>query len=62
MPTIVTHSARWTPVLRNADVEAPFELPAGAPLPPREAWPLLATVVATWLLMLATIAWYATGA
>ena len=59
MATVVTHSPRWTSALVPAvDATAPDHRRTIA-LPPREVWPLLATIVVTWLLMLAMIAWYA---
>jgi hypothetical protein len=55
MATVRIHSPRWTSALIPVAVARPM-------LPPREAWPLLVTIVVTWMLMLATIAWYSIGA
>jgi hypothetical protein len=63
MATVLTHSPRWTsghiPVAAVEPAPGPVARPM---LPPREAWPLLVTIVVTWMLMLATIAWYSIGA
>jgi hypothetical protein len=61
MATIVPLSARWTPALDPAPATATLPDRTGrVPLPLREVWPLLVTVVATGLVMLALIAWCAT--
>ncbi len=59
MATVVTHSAHGLPML---ETESILDRATRAMLPPRETWPLLVTVAATWLLMLAVVAWYAASA
>jgi hypothetical protein len=59
MATIVPLSARWTSALDPAPATLP-DRTGRVPLPPREVWPLLVTVAATGLVMLALIAWCAT--